>query len=77
VGDIAKRGTINKLGVRHWLKSFRLRGALNAAATLRRHWPKYLMEAGGLGSDTFFACTFATLLQHADLKKTKSMQSKH
>jgi aquaporin Z len=38
--------------------------ALSAPGTLRLHWPEYLMEAGELGLYMFFACAFATLLQH-------------
>src|SRR5262245_1415030 len=38
--------------------------ALNALGSLRLHWPEYLMEAGELGLYMFFACAFATLLQH-------------
>lgn len=32
--------------------------------TLRLHWPEYLMEAAELALYMFFACAFATLLQH-------------
>src|SRR5215471_6837809 len=38
--------------------------ALSALRTLGLHWPEYLMEAGELGLYMFFACGFATLLQH-------------
>jgi aquaporin Z len=38
--------------------------ASNALGTLGLHWPEYLMEAGELGLYMFFACAFATLLQH-------------
>jgi len=38
--------------------------AMNALASLRLHWPEYLMEAGELGLYMFFTCAFATLLQH-------------
>lgn len=38
--------------------------ALNAAASLRLHWPEYLMEAGESGAYLFCACVFATLLWH-------------
>src|SRR5215471_14213864 len=38
--------------------------ALSALRTLGLHWPEYLMEAGELGLYMFFACAFATLLQH-------------
>ena len=39
-------------------------GALNAADSLRRHWPEYLMEAGEAGCYLFSACALATLLWH-------------
>lgn len=39
-------------------------GALNAADSLRLHWPEYLMEAGESGAYLFCACAFATLLWH-------------
>jgi aquaporin Z len=37
---------------------------LSAIASLRHHWPEYLMEVGELGCYVFAACTVATLLQH-------------
>jgi aquaporin Z len=37
---------------------------MNAVGRLRVHWPEYLMEAGELALYMFFACAFATLLQH-------------
>ena len=40
------------------------KGALNAADSLRRHWPEYLMEAGEAGCYLFSACALATLLWH-------------
>src|SRR5580700_6898668 len=39
-------------------------GPLNAADSLRRHWPEYLMEAGESGCYLFSACALATLLWH-------------
>jgi aquaporin Z len=33
-------------------------------ASLRHHWPEYLMEVGEVGSYLFVACVVATLLQH-------------
>jgi aquaporin Z len=41
-----------------------VRKPLGAAASLRLHWQEYTMEAGELGIYMFFACAFATLLQH-------------
>jgi aquaporin Z len=37
---------------------------LNAFASLRSHWPEYLMEAGEIALYMFLICTFATLLLH-------------
>jgi aquaporin Z len=37
---------------------------LSATASLRLHWPEYLMEAGELVLYMFCACGFVTLLQH-------------
>src|SRR5262249_22141559 len=37
---------------------------LSAIASLRHHWPEYLMEVGGVGCYLFVACVVATLLQH-------------
>jgi aquaporin Z len=38
--------------------------SLGALGRLRLHWPEYLMETGELAVYLFFACAFATLLQH-------------
>ena len=37
---------------------------LSAIASLRHHWPEYLMEVGELGLYLFVACVAATLLRH-------------
>ncbi len=37
---------------------------LGVAASLRLHWPEYLMEAGEMSLYMFFTCSFVTLLQH-------------
>jgi len=37
---------------------------LSAIASLRQHWPEYLMEVGEVGCYVFVACVIATLLQH-------------
>ena len=31
---------------------------------IKRHWPEYLMEAGGLGLFMISACLFGTVLEH-------------
>src|SRR5215831_16719611 len=40
------------------------KGTLSPAASLRLHWPEYLMEAGESGLYLFSACAVATLLWH-------------
>jgi aquaporin Z len=40
------------------------RHTLTAFGSLRSHWPEYLMEAGELALYMFFACAFASLMQH-------------
>jgi aquaporin Z len=41
-----------------------VRDTLGVAASLRLHWPEYLMEAGEMSLFVFCICSFATLLQH-------------
>ena len=41
-----------------------VKDALGVAASLRLHWPEYLMEAGEMSLYLFCTCSFATLLQH-------------
>ncbi len=38
--------------------------ALGVVASLRLHWPEYLMEVAEMGVYLFLICLFATLLQH-------------
>jgi aquaporin Z len=38
---------------------------LSKAASLRLHWPEYLMEAGEMSVYLFLTCIFATLLQYS------------
>ena len=40
------------------------RDTLAVAASLRLHWPEYLMEAGEMSLYMFCICSFSTLLQH-------------
>jgi len=40
------------------------RDGRSAIASLRHHWPEYLMEVGEVGCYLFVACMIATLLQH-------------
>lgn len=41
-----------------------MREKLTASSSIRLHWPEYLMEIGEITIYMFFACGFATLLQH-------------
>jgi len=41
-----------------------VRETLGVAASLRLHWPEYLMEAGEMSLYMFCTCLFATLLLH-------------
>jgi hypothetical protein len=41
-----------------------VKDTLGVAASLRLHWPEYLMEAGEMSLFMFCTCSFATLLQH-------------
>src|SRR5580698_4593342 len=41
-----------------------VKDTLGVAASLRLHWPEYLMEAGEMSLFVFCICSFATLLQH-------------
>jgi hypothetical protein len=48
---------------------------LSAIASLRHHWPEYLMEAGELGCYLFVACAVATLLHHPGSPVRQSISS--
>ena len=48
---------------------------LSAIASLRDHWPEYLMELGGRGCYLFGACVFATVLQHPVSDSTTDCRS--
>lgn len=41
-----------------------MRKQLTTISSIRLHWPEYLMEIGEITIYMFFACGFATLLQH-------------
>ena len=45
-------------------KHIYMREKLPAISSIRLHWPEYLMEIGEITIYMFFACGFATLLQH-------------
>jgi aquaporin Z len=64
VSEIAQSGRIDVAETPHQSETFLRREASKAIYSLRYHWPEYLMETGELASYMFFACAFATLLQH-------------
>jgi aquaporin Z len=53
-----KSEAIHDVAVQLWPKT------LGALASLRLHWPEYLMEAGELGLYMFLTCVLATLFRH-------------
>jgi aquaporin Z len=55
----------NKTGPLSTPEAASVRDTLGVAASLRLHWPEYLMEAGEMSLYLFCTCSFATLLQHS------------
>jgi aquaporin Z len=55
---------INGIGPLRTPEAASVSDTLGAAASLRLHWPEYLMEAGEMSLYMFSTCSFATLLQH-------------
>jgi aquaporin Z len=55
---------VTNIGVQRPSIALRRSDGLSAIASLRRHWPEYLMELGELGLYLFVACVVAALLQH-------------
>ena len=64
MAELAKNEAIGIVGAVPEQKMQRRGDAGGALASLRLHWPEFLMEAGEIGSYMFFACAFATLFQH-------------
>src|SRR5258708_10444065 len=56
--------TVTNIGVQPPSTALRRSDGLSAIASLRHHWPEYLMEVGELGLYLFVACVIAALLQH-------------
>src|SRR6266702_5756602 len=56
--------TVTNIGVHQPSTALRRSDGLSAIASLRDHWPEYLMEVSELGLYLFVACVMATLLQH-------------
>jgi major intrinsic protein len=55
---------VNNTGPLSTPKAASVSDTLGVAASLRLHWPEYLMEAGEMSLFMFCTCSFATLLQH-------------
>ena len=55
---------VNNTGPHRTPRAVSVRDTLGVAASLRLHWPEYLMEAGEMSLFMFCTCSFATLLQH-------------
>src|SRR5260370_17456800 len=64
MNELAESGAIANEGLQRQGKTVCRHDALDALHSLHLHWPEYLMEAGELALYMFFACAFATLLQH-------------
>jgi len=64
MNELLETGTIANDGLHRQAKTHGRLEGLDAAGSLRAHWPEYLMEAGELTLYMFFTCVFATLLQH-------------
>ncbi|MGC1544491.1 MAG: aquaporin [Candidatus Acidiferrales bacterium] len=55
---------VNNTGPLGTPRAVSVRDTLGVAASLRLHWPEYLMEAGEMSLFMFCTCSFATQLQH-------------
>ena len=55
---------VNNIRLLSTPRAVSVRDTLGVAASLRLHWPEYLMEAGEMSLFVFCICSFATLLQH-------------
>lgn len=58
------QAAVNSARPHSTLQVVSVRDSLGAAASLRLHWPEYLMEAGEISLFMLCTCSFATLLQH-------------
>ena len=56
--------TVTNIGVQRPASALRRSDGLSAVASLRHHWPEYLMDVGELGLYLFVACVVAALLEH-------------
>ena len=55
---------VNNIGPLGTPEASAVSDTLGVVASLRLHWPEYLMEAGEMSLYMFCTCSFATLLQH-------------
>ena len=67
--------TVTNIGIQLPSTALRRSDGLSAIASLRHHWPEYLMEAGELGLYLFVACVIATLVQHPASMVRQSVSS--
>jgi hypothetical protein len=56
--------TVTNMDVQHPAPALKRCDGLSAIASLRHHWPEYLMEVGEVGLYLFVACAVATLIAH-------------
>jgi aquaporin Z len=56
--------TVTNIGIQRHSTALRRSDGLSVIASLRQHWPEYLMEVAELGWYLFVACVVTTLLQH-------------
>src|SRR5260370_2365787 len=56
--------TATNIGIQRPSTALRRSDGLSAIASLRQHWPEYLMQVGELGFYLSVACVAPTLLQH-------------
>src|SRR5260370_41153331 len=66
MNELVESGGVGSEGLQRQRKTVCRYDALDALRSLHLDWPEYLMEAGELALYMFFACAFATLLQHPD-----------
>jgi aquaporin Z len=68
--------TMTNIGVQRLSTALRRSDGLSAIASLRHHWPEYLMEVGEMGLYLFVVCMAATLLQHPASIVRQSLSSR-
>jgi aquaporin Z len=56
--------TVTNIGVQRPSTALQRSDGLSTIASVRHHWPEYLMEAGEAGLYLFVACLVTTLLDH-------------